>query len=302
MVSRLKKSTRGAHAAVSRREAGASRWRLRVLGALLLAAGLSAGAAATWSHLHTYLRGCDRFRLAALEVRGRRLLQGADVLSASGLKLGDSIYCIDLDHVVARLDSVVWIRRSRVERKPPDRLVVSVEERQRLAWIELGDEVFGIDAEGVLLPGEPHPLEDREDLDLPVIRGITWSPAPIEGQAYPGPRTGDAIVDSALCRIIDWWQEARARQPGICSSISEIEPLDEGSLRLFLVGDGLEIRVPIADLARSLTVLERLLLRIYRECPDPAYVDLRYDDQAVVGRHRDPGRSARRGGRTPSHG
>lgn len=302
MASNRKKTKSAARPTANLREAAAPKWRLRVLGALVLAAGLSAGAAATWSYVHTYLRGCDRLRLAAVEVRGGRLLRDADVLAASGLRLGDSIYRIDLDHVAARLDSLVWVRRSQVERRPPDRLVVSVVERQRLAWIELGEEVFGVDADGVLLPGEPHPLEDREDLDLPVIRRIAWPPASVDGEPGRAPRAGDAIPDSTLGRILDWWQQARAGQPKICSSISEIEPLDAGSLRLFLVGDGLEIRVPITDLARQLTILERLLQRIYRECSDPAYVDLRYDDQAVVGRRVAPGRAAQSGGKVSSHG
>jgi len=269
---------------------------------LVLAVGLSAGAVEVWSHLHTYLRGCDRFRLAAIEVQGRRLLDSADVLEASGLKLGESIYAVDMDLVAARLDSMVWIRRSHVVRKPPDRLVVSVVERQRLAWIELGEEVLGIDADGTLLPGDPHPQEERADLDLPVIRGVMRSLDMPEGDTVHQLQPGDAVPDSAVGEILRWWQGARASQPEICSSISEGEPLEGGGLRLFLVGDGLEIRLPIADRDRRLTVLGRLLERIYRECPDPAYVDLRYDGQAVVGRRRAPGQSIHSGGKAPSHG
>ena len=296
------RSRAASRAAAGFREAVTPRRGLRVLGILVLAAGVSAGAAETWAHLQTYLRGCDRFRLAAIEVRGRRLLRNADVLEASGLELGKSVYSVDLDLVSTRLDSMVWIRRSQVVRKPPDRLVVTVVERRRLAWIELGEEVLGIDADGVLLPGDPHPQEDRGDLDLPVIRGIACSSARLDGDTITPPHPGEAIPDSALGEILHWWQQARASQPVICASISEIEPLEDGGLRLFLVGDGLEIRVPIADLARPLTVLEHLLERIYRECPDPAYVDLRYDGQAVVGRRRAPAQSVHSGGKDPSHG
>ena len=73
----------------------------------------------------------------------------------------------------------------------------------------------------------------------------------------------------------------------------------DGAVRLFLVADGLEVRMPMAGAARHLEVLEELLDRVYRECPDAAYVDLRYAGQAVVGRR---GAAARQRAGDGGHG
>ena len=55
------------------------------------------------------------------------------------------------------------------------------------------------------------------------------------------------------------------------------------AVRLFMVGDGLEVRMPMDRVQERLGVLEELMGRIYHECPDPSYVDLRYEGQVVVG-------------------
>lgn len=295
MVARRTDSRSTSVARVAGRER--SRRRLRVwLGALALA-GLAGGGTLAWRSGQEYLRTCERFELSALEVRGLRLLRGSDVLAASGLVEGDNIFCVDLDTLAARVDTMVWVRHARVGRKPPDRLVVTVEERRREAWLELEGTLYGVDGDGVLLPARRHPLEERADLDLPVLRLPSVAPGTDEAAAPLWP--GVALADSGLIELLGWWREARQANPEACASISEIEPLGDGAVRLFLVADGLEVRMPMTEAGRHLAVLQELLDRVYRECPDAAYVDLRYRGQAVVGRR---GTAARQSKGVGGHG
>ena len=78
-----------------------------------------------------------QFELVAIEVNGLRLLTGEDVLEASGLEIGDNVLEVDLRAVANQLEAVPWVRRAVVVRKPPDRLVVELVERQRFAWVAL---------------------------------------------------------------------------------------------------------------------------------------------------------------------
>ena len=66
-------------------------------------------------------------------------------------------------------------------------------------------------------------------------------------------------------------------------NVSEIRPGADGGVRLLLVGDGLEVRLPDDRVKERLAVLRGSLARVYRECPDPAYIDLRFAGQVVVG-------------------
>ncbi len=68
-----------------------------------------------------------------------------------------------------------------------------------------------------------------------------------------------------------------------CLNISEVQPLSGANVRLVMVGDGLEVRVPVDRVGERLGVMKNLMQRIYKEFPEPAYLDLRFAGQAVVG-------------------
>jgi cell division septal protein FtsQ len=169
-----------------------------------------------------------------------------------------------------------WVKRVIVVRKPPDRLVIELVERRRVAWLRLG-ETYGVDAEGVLLPGQRLAKESYGDIDLPIISGVSCD----ADSLYPGL----ALVDSAqaLRAILDWWQRAVEVAPEFCTGISEISTLEGEGIGLRMAGDGLEVRLPVDQVAVRLRALKRMMPRIYREYPDPAYIDLRYAGQLIVG-------------------
>jgi cell division protein FtsQ len=239
---------------------------------------LAGGGAALWQ-AGEQAASSPQFRVAALEVRGLRLLSGEEILAASGVRVGDRLFDVDVDGVAQRLDSLVWVRSARVERKPPDRLVVHLEERRRVAWLEWRTRPYGIDADGVLLPADRLPTEGIVELDLPVLRvpGLSDSL-----------QLGEVVTDSSVTRLLNWWAQVEQVAPGLASEISQVEPFEADALRLRLVADNLEVRLPYDRQARRLATLREVLHRVYGDCPNPAYVDLRFDGQAVVGRRTLP--------------
>ncbi len=226
-----------------------------------------------WRHSGAFAR---QFQLIAIEVNGLRLLSGEDVLQASGLVLGDNVLDVDLREVARRLEEVPWVKRAVVMRKPPDRLVVELVERQRLAWVAL-EQTYGIDAEGVLLPAQRLANESLGDVDLPVISGIATD----VDSLYPGLALADTA--HALRAVLDWWQRASHVDPEFCMGISEIAALSDEGIGLRLAGDGLEVRLPFDRVDERLRHLKRMMPRVYREYPNPTYIDLRYAGQLVVG-------------------
>ncbi len=250
-------------------------WRRSLSKSLYLLPVLLAGAL-IWAGLKLpgIFAAAPEFRLQALEVKGLHLLQGRDILAASGLREGQNLFTVDLGQVVADVQALPWVRRVTLERRPPDRLRVKVEERRRLAWIRL-DKLYGIDEDGVLLPAEKEEGETRADLDLPLFTGF-------EGIAE-GKVPGERVATPALQQALDWWRQARAQDAEFCLNISEVQPLSGANVRLLLVGDGLEVRVPLDRAGERLGVLKNLMGRIYKEFPEPAYLDLRFAGQAVVG-------------------
>ena len=263
------------------------RLRRRVMVGVCLAAVLGVMATAIFAGREA-LNKAPGYGLIALEVHGLRLLSGEEILAASGLLPQDSIFHADLDEVAARISQLVWVRSARVERRPPDRLVVTLQERRRTAWLEWHGELFGLDADGVVLPRGRLTTEGVADLDLPVIRpheilqvidvdttATVWEP--VAGEIVP---EGHQVQT-----LLTWWLQAGKSAPGLISEVSEILPLDTESLRLRLVADDLEVRLPLHD-ADCLQALLGVLVRVYHDVPDAVYVDLRFQGQAVVGTTR----------------
>ena len=253
---------------------GAETKRVLVHWPMIVALVLAMGSALAAYQVVNFLGQGDPFGLRALEVGGLRLLDGDDVLAASGLEVGTNIFAVDLEEVEQRLENVCWIERAMVMRKPPDRLAVEIVERQRSAWVELGA-TYGIARDGVLLPKDRAPGESFADLNLPVISGLAAVSDTLQ--------FGATVSDSTLVGLLGWWDEATAADAEFCLNVSRLEPLPGACLRLQMVGDGLEIRLPLDSVERNLRTLRRLMPRVYRDYPDPAYIDLRYTGQVVVG-------------------
>ena len=219
----------------------------------------------------TYFGQAPVFRLKAIEVDGLRRLNGEDVRAASGLAAGTNIFAIDLDEVAQQLEAVYWIKQALVVRKPPDRIAVDIVEYCQVAWVDLG-QTYGVTPDGVLLPAGPTAR------NLPVISGLS-----VRGDSL---RPGMAVPDSALLAILRWWEEATAADAEFCLNVAGIQPMSGAGIRLQMAGDGLEVRLPANEADRRLRTIRRLMPRVHQNHPDPAYIDLRYAGQMVVGKKK----------------
>jgi cell division protein FtsQ len=245
-------------------------------GALRLTLGAAAVAGPAWcaTQVPRLIAHSPRFQLRALEVSGHAMVSGREVLAASGLGPEESIFSIDLEDVRRRIEALPWVRDVRMRRRPPDRLAVRVTERRRVAWVDVGG-IYGVDAEGVVLPGPREDVDSFAKLDLPVVSGLDAGPDSL------GP--GASVPDANLVAVLDWWQCLSELDPRFSSNVSEMQPLGNGAVRLRLVGDGLEVRLPRECGADRVQTLTEVMKRVYREVPEPTYIDMRFAGQAVVG-------------------
>ena len=211
------------------------------------------------------------FGLKAIEVDGLRRLDGADVRAASGLAAGTNIFAIELDEVAQRLEAMYWIKQALVVRKPPDRIAVDIVEHCQVAWVDLG-QIYGVTPDGVLLPVGPTAG------NLPVISGLSIGRDSL--------RPGVVVSDSALLAILSWWEEATAADAEFCLNVAGIQPMSGAGIRLQMAGDGLEVRLPANEADRRLRTMRELMPRVHQNYPDPAYIDLRYAGQMVVGKKK----------------
>jgi cell division protein FtsQ len=136
-------STRRSRRAFARRQ-WARRWLTwkYVLAAVVLL-GLVVGA--IWLFLFSSVLAVKQ-----VDVQGTKGLRPAEVRAVAGLDEGEPLARVDLDDVRTRVQALALVRSAEVTRKWPDTVVIEVEERVAIATVEIGNQLRGLDLDGVV--------------------------------------------------------------------------------------------------------------------------------------------------------
>ena len=226
--------------------------------------GLVAGGvalAADW--LPDALAELEFFRARDYRVIGTRLLQEQQVLAAAAISPYASVFD-DLTSIELRLERHPMIRRARVTAELPGTLVITIEERIPVGFVA-GPVLEPVDRDGQVLPLDP--VEHRLDLPLLIRAGGRGALSPTQLRV--------------LAMEVD---RLAADDPTFLAAVSEMAIDERGDATAAVRGDLLlRFRPPLSNrrLRDGLAVLEDAV----RRHPDKtaAVLDLRFEDQVVVG-------------------
>jgi cell division protein FtsQ len=85
-----------------------------------------------------------------VQVAGAEQLSADAVRAAAGDLEGEPLARLDLGGIETRIESVAEVREAEVTRRWPDTVRIEIEERVAIAVVEIGEELRGLDAEGVV--------------------------------------------------------------------------------------------------------------------------------------------------------
>jgi cell division protein FtsQ len=196
------------------------------------------------------LKRMEYFRVRHVEVRGTKLADPAALLRV--LRVDSTLSLWD-DHraLEERLRALPYLVDARVVRRPPGTLVVSVREREPVAFLSTGTGMVPLDARGQELPFDPL----RTELDLPIV----------------------ARRDTALLRLLE---EVRTSEPAVFARISEARR--EGRDEVVLLLKSLSVRVRTDVAPARLGAILSVEADLARKGLQPAELDLRFRDQIVA--------------------
>ena len=154
MPSPVRPSTTGETPAVdattirSRRRFARRQWARRGLAgrpvlALLLVVALVAGG--VWLVFFSSV-----LAVQVVEVDGARTLGEAEVRAVADVPDGQPLARVDLDAVRARVEALAVVRSAEVTRQWPDGVRITLEERSAIAVVDIGGQLRGMDADGVV--------------------------------------------------------------------------------------------------------------------------------------------------------
>lgn len=213
------------------------------------------------------LWGSDLFRLTNISVVGNRLLSSDEVIGRAGLEVGGSLFNADLSAATQRVKAHPVVRETLLLRQPPETLVISVQEREPVATVSRREGLRGLDREGTLfaLPQAP--------LDLPVVTGI-------EALACDSLM----LTDEVLPNLVAFFEVLEREAPAFLEDVSEVCVESTQTARVYLVGDTLQLRMQLVSPAHQVRNFRAYLTSRTYPQGAPAYVDLRFQNQVVIGR------------------
>ncbi len=107
------------------------------------------------------------FGVEQIRVEQQVRVSEGDILDASDIEIGDSLFDLELHMIGRKIEENPWIEKAEVERAFPDQVVIRVKEREARAIIDL-DYLYYVDKSGDVFKM----LESGDELGYPVITGI----------------------------------------------------------------------------------------------------------------------------------
>ena len=238
-----------------------------------------------------WIRHTPLLAVTAVEIEGRHRLSEDLVLAAAGIPPGVNILTFDAAAAASRVEMLPGVRRARVVRHLPHRLVVLVEEREPFALVNVasgpgprslrGEGLVWVDAEGYVIGREPRPGAPT----LPILSGVTR----VGMEEGPSPRLRAGL---ALIRAV---QRTGGRVAG---RISEVDLASADGPVLYLT-DAALVRLGDEAWGERLARLDGVLADLDGHGEQVLSVDLRFRDLVVLKPRALPGSADTRGAGAP---
>ena len=219
--------------------------------------GVLLGAVVVIVLLAWFLRGSGFFAIKEISIEGGERVKPAQVRSLIGIRVGENIFAADLRGAEEALLRLPEVRRARVRRVLPSRIIVSLEERRPFAVVSLKDQYYWVDRQGYLLERANAP-----DASSPLLSGVE-------------------VIDTERgerldARSLHAFQALFGMGEGFLDRFSKFQ-LQSSSPELVLQAkEGFCVKLDLENLGERLKLLARLLTVI--DGSHYLYIDLRFGD------------------------
>jgi cell division protein FtsQ len=206
-----------------------------------------------------------------IQINGNSHVSRPQLLSIFGEDIGRNLFRVPLAQRRAELETLPWVEHATVMRLMPDRLRVSVVERTPVAFVRQGTGIALVDAYGVLLD---MPEDDAHSgkYSFPVLSGISASD-PLSTRAARMKIYQQFIheIDSSGTKLSD--------------TVSEVDVSDPEDLKASIPDHNTEMLVHFGDenFLERYQHYQQQIGAWRSQYPNLASVDMRYQDQAVLG-------------------
>jgi cell division protein FtsQ len=201
-----------------------------------------------------YARTSPRFEIKSVEVAGLKRVEQTQVLAQARLPDEANVFSINLDEVRERVEGLKWVRFANVKRVLPDKIAISIVERQPVGLARVRKMILQFDTEAELL--------DRDH-----GTGMT---APILDGLNPNDREGNKKKVKLYTRILE-----ELHGP---SDLSEVHISDSGEVSVVSLNEPLLVKLGKENFRARWGTYLQVRRKIQQDFPETVQVDLRFTD------------------------
>lgn len=207
------------------------------------------------------------FLVDSVRVVNQNRVSEEDVLARSDVRLGASIFSLDLEMIGRKITENPWIARAQVDRVFPREVIIRVEEHEPRAIVQVGY-LYYVDAAGEIFKI----LEPEDSLDIPLITGLERQ------QLLDKPKETRELMLEALALIA----ELETRQTFNLEDVSEVHISPTDGFALFTYRSGVPVRMGFGNFAGKLDRLEQIYADLEPRLPVLKYIDLNVMERVIV--------------------
>lgn len=207
------------------------------------------------------------FGVKQIRVEQQERVSEGDILDASDIKVGDSLFDLELHLIGRKIEEHPWIARADVERSFPDQVVIRVVEREARAIIDLGY-LYYVDKAGEVFKM----LDAGDQLNYPVITGIDRQ------YLLDNPDQTQSCLNLAL-QLMD---DLTNRKQFNLDDVSEIHYDQQEGLILHTRIGGVPVHMGKQGFNAKLDRLEKIYHDLEPRLLALKYIDLNVTDRVIV--------------------
>ena len=131
------------------------------------------------------------FRVARIDVQGNSQYSDEEIISASGIDKGDSLFFVNSIAAGSRITvKLPYVDAVQIDRSLPNRVVIKVIESEAVGCVTVGDELWSVSADGKFLST----ITRDDSQNLATISGITAQSAAV-GEYMTVPESDSAKLE-----------------------------------------------------------------------------------------------------------
>jgi cell division protein FtsQ len=250
-----------------RRRLGARAWRI---GRVVLAGGALVALVVLGSARVVSARWLAVDRVV---VQGNARLSAGEIHGLIGDVRGQSLLLVDLQQFQARLLDSPWVQSVTVRRVLPSTVDVRIVERDPVALARLGQQLYLVDATGVIIDDYG---PQYADFDLPIV----------DGMAAPVTADGPAI-DPARAQLAARFLASLAGRPELRRAVSQVDVSRAHNVVVLLGDDPALLYLGDEQFVERLRTYLEIRPTLDERMADVDYVDLRYGQRVIAKERKD---------------